>query len=69
MYGEIATLVHEEVGLTGISYTCSEATEIAEGGLGRLNSQLPVVLFALRGSDPKNDERSWQDHDWAVARV
>lgn len=44
VFGELGTLVHTEVGLTGTSWTYLEATEIAESGLGRFNTHLRVVI-------------------------
>jgi len=72
IYGELGTLVHEEVGLTGTSYTYPEALEISESGLGRLNNELRVVLFSIigdAGSDPDGVENSFQKFDWSFDRV
>lgn len=49
VYGEGDTLVHNESGLTGTSWTYLEADEISESGLGRLNNSLRVELYTLRG--------------------
>ncbi|MFU8805427.1 MAG: phage tail protein, partial [Bradymonadaceae bacterium] len=50
VYGELGTLIHTEADLTGTSWTYSEALEIAESGLGRLNDHLRVVITTRRGS-------------------
>lgn len=50
VYGELGTLVHTEVGLTGTSWTYLQADEIAESGLGRLNDHLRVIVRTLGAS-------------------
>jgi len=44
VYGELDTLVHTEIGVTGTSWTYDEALEISESGLGRLNNHLRVKI-------------------------
>jgi hypothetical protein len=50
VYGELDTLVHTEVGVTGKTWTYLEADEIAESGLGRLNNHLRIVIMTLGDS-------------------
>jgi len=47
VYGELDTLVHTEVGVTGKTWTYLEEDEIAESGLGRLNNHLRIVIMTL----------------------
>lgn len=44
VYGELGTLVHEEQGVTGKSWTYLIADEVAESGLGRLNFHLRIII-------------------------
>lgn len=48
IYGEIDTLIRTMAGITGTSYTYASATEIADSGLGRLNTSLRVELESVR---------------------
>jgi len=48
IYGETGTIKKTVTGLTATSYTWS--TEIADSGLGRLNTSLRIELESLRGS-------------------
>lgn len=47
VYGESGSLIHTEDNLTGTSWTYSLATEISDGGLGRPNGTLRVVVDSL----------------------
>lgn len=66
IYDEDNSLVRTETGLTGTSYTYTEANERSDCGLGptdALNSTLRFVLFSVRGSYD-----SWQSYDITVER-
>lgn len=71
IYGELETLVHEET-LTGTEWTYAQADEIAESGLGRLNTSLRVVLTALAlwpiSPPPLTTPASHQAFDHTVSR-
>lgn len=63
LYNEHGDLVRTETGLTGSSYTW--VTEADDCGLvGRLNEQVRVRLWAVRGS-----VLSFQEHDFTTTRV
>ena len=62
LYGETNVLKRTETGLTGTSYVWS--TEIADSGLGRLNTSVRVELETLRGGLV-----SHQIHNYTVPRV
>lgn len=68
IYDEDDNLVRTETGLTGKSYTYSEANERADCGIGPdpapLNTQLRFVLYSVRGGFD-----SWQSHDITVSRA
>lgn len=51
VYGELDTLIHTEVGVTGTSWLYPEAEEIADSApLGRLNDHLRVIIRTYRDS-------------------
>lgn len=65
VYGETGSLIHTESGLTGESWTYAAASEISEGGLGRLNDELRVVLETVHGP---SGLVSFQSHDHTFHR-
>lgn len=50
IYGETGTLIRTVTGITGTGYSYPSATEIADSGLGRLNTGLRIELESVRGS-------------------
>lgn len=64
IYGETGTLLRTVTGLTGTTYTYASVDEIADSGLGRLNTSLRIELESVRGS-----LASLQRWDLAVGRV
>ena len=65
-HGDSSGWLRTETGLTGTSYTYSEANEMLDSGLGSgeaLNSWLRFVLKAVRGGYD-----SWQEYDITVTR-
>jgi len=48
IYGEDDSLLRTETGLTGTSYTYTEANELSDNGLGRLSYHLRIQLEAVR---------------------
>lgn len=63
IYGETDTLICTASGITGTSYTYQSATEIADSGLGRLNTSLRVELESVRGG-----LASLQKWNWSIVR-
>jgi len=50
IYGETGTLIRTVTGITGTGYIYPSATEIADSGLGRLNTSLRIELESVHGS-------------------
>lgn len=63
IYGETDTLIRTASGITGTSYTYPSATEIADSGLGRLNTGLRVELESVRSGIT-----SLQKWNWSIVR-
>lgn len=62
VYGTTGTLIHTEAGLTGTSWTYTQAAETSDAGA--YQSTLRVTLEAIRGSDT-----SWQKQDYTFDRA
>ena len=63
VYGEAGTIIRQESGITGTSWSYDPAQEIVDSGLGRLNNVVRVKLGAER-----DGLVSWQIFDWTVGR-
>ena len=66
VYGELGTLIHTEVGVTGTTWTYVEADEIAESGLGRLNNHLGVIIRTWGAS---RTHEAIREIEWEIDRV
>ena len=66
VYGELDTLIHTEVGVTGTSWLYPEAEEIADSApLGRLNNHLRVIIRTYGDS---RAHQALREIEWAFDR-
>lgn len=63
IFGETDTLIRTVSGITGTSYIYATADEIADSGLGRLNTSSRVELESVRGG-----LTSLQKWNWSIVR-
>ena len=62
-YDENDSLIREETGITGTSYTYTNAQEMEDSNLERLNSNIKIELFSVR-----DNWESWQKHEHTIYR-